>query len=465
MTDYRNENIDPEDFWPDAEKLLDQHFIAKKRQRGIIIFLLAFLIGGSVTSYFYTTTTVNNQAENVDRKNNPVQKIETTTEKNIDHNIFNNINSNKINSTDNPSKIENKKIKTDSQVSSPDLQFNQPKQISNNTTLAVIPESNIQKSNVDLIENKNTISTNKDLKIDIIKSELNTSISFMPEIKTNSLFEKITIDSISGKFNIIKEKQKSRLDLIVYGGGMYLENNLNSESNVTYIQRRNREEQPIIAPNFGASISTGKGKWDLRAGIELSMLGEKINYSPYSDGDYYESYGDWQPTQYSYTDSDSTFIFGNLYINTTIVTINDSTYQIITDTVNGAHYDESVTTGNGINKFYYIELPIELAYTTFHRKWGFGISAGVSPALLISSNGFYLTSDQEGIRKISNREHTQLHLNGRINLELSYSLNEKIRLMIRPNARMNLTNIKDFTQTNHSYFGMGLNVGAIFKIR
>ena len=464
MTDYRNENIDPEDFWPDAEKLLDQHFVAKKRRRGIIIFLIAFLIGGSLTSYFYSTIRVNNQVENLEKKNNPVEKIETAAEKNMDYNIQKNTNNNKISSTNNTSKIENEKVRSNNNVSSSDSKFKKPKQISNNPTLIVANKNNIQNSIVALPENKNTIIPNTILRVDKITSELKSSISFVPTIKTIALFENITLDSISVKFNIKKEKQKRRLDLIIYGGGIYLDNKLNSESNVTYIQRRNREEQPIIAPNFGASVSTGKGKWDLRAGLEFSMLGEKIKYSPFSDGDYYESYGDWQPTQYSYTDSDSTFIFGNLYINTTIVTINDSTYQIVTDTVNGAHYDESITNGNGTNKFYYIELPIELAYTTFNRNWGFGISAGISPAFLIASDGYYLTADQHQIKKISKKDHTQLHLNGRLNLELSYNINEKVKLLFRPNARMNLTKIVDSETVKHNYTSIGFNTGLIYKL-
>jgi hypothetical protein len=471
MTDYRNENIDPEDFWPEAEKLLDQHFKAKKRRRGLIILLITFLIGGSITSYLYNSKIVNtpvensasknDQFENLDLKSKQIENQSTTTENKIDQNKSFSTTDKKSISTTNLSQRNNNKTTNAITVINSDL-------FQNNSNHPTVNKMNVGislNSNSDEVENNNLSSTNSIIKDHLLKGNSNYSISFTPSLNTTSVFENAFGDSISEKVSIESKKQKRRLELTIYGGGICIDNNLNSESNVTYIQRRNREEQPIIAPNFGASISSGKGKWDVRAGIELSMLGEKIKYTPFSDGDYYESYGDWQQTQYSYTDSDSTFIFGNLYINTTIVTVNDSSFIIVTDTVNGAHYDESVTYGNGTNKFYYLELPLEIAYTTYNQNWGFGISAGISPAFLIASDGYYLTSDQNGIKKISNRNHTQLHLNGRLNLELSYNINEKLRLIIRPNARMNLTNIKDFTETNHSYLGLGINAGAIFKIR
>jgi hypothetical protein len=251
----------------------------------------------------------------------------------------------------------------------------------------------------------------------------------------------------------------------VYGGFLNINNTLSGNSTVEYIERRNREGSQIILPNFGASISNGNGKWDFRAGIELSMLGEKVNYSPYSNGDYYKTSGGWQPYQHLVTDSDSTFIFGILFINTSLKLVNDSTYTTKIDTLNGPHYDEKIVLANGVNKSYYLEFPLEASYTHFINRWGFGVSAGISPSMLLSTNGYYLTTDQKTTKQLNKETSTKMFLNGRLNLELSYVVNERLRLMVRPTYRKNLTKVKDGSETKHHYSSYGLNVGALFKIR
>jgi hypothetical protein len=118
-----------------------------------------------------------------------------------------------------------------------------------------------------------------------------------------------------------------------------------------------------------------------------------------------------------------------------------------------------------VNKSYYIEVPLEVAYTTFHNKWGFGISAGISPAYLISTKGYYLTSDQGKVEQLNRETSTQLFLSGRINLELSYLISDRLRLMIRPTARKNLTEIRDGSSTINKFSSVGMNVGVSWKIR
>jgi hypothetical protein len=111
-----------------------------------------------------------------------------------------------------------------------------------------------------------------------------------------------------------------------------------------------------------------------------------------------------------------------------------------------------------------MEFPLEVAYTTFINRWGLGISAGVSPAMLVATNGYYLESDQSDVKKLSTKTSTRLFLNGAVNLELSYLINEKLRVMLRPTSRMNLTEIKDGSGTRHQYRSVGVNAAIVYTL-
>jgi len=499
MNDDKNKPLNPDDYWPEMEQMLDRHFVVRKRRRVLWIALL-LLIGSSalvmqmrkndtaISHEVNTSSSMSNSVASSNASAAATKNTNTPTQEN--NNTVISTSSTSSSSTDSEKRTQEKQPAI---VESKEI--NKIETNSNNATV-VIHHSAINKSSVkdeiDVKDNSSPLSlsikkskTSKHIDSSILfnsaitDNSVNASdnnlegltpataktIPFLSALSANYSITTRPSDTLAGVKTFIPEKKKKRFDLQVYAGTSYIHDELKGNSTINYTERRNREESPVILPHAGASVSTGQGHWDFRAGIELSMLGQKIKYSPFSDGDYYTTRGDWQQYQYTISDSDSTYILGIIFISTHTVVINDSTLITVTDTVRGAHYDASIAEANGVNKSYYIEIPLEAAYTVFKNKWGFGISAGISPAYLISTKGYYLTSDQSKIEKLNKETSTQLFLSGRINLELSYLLSDRLRLMIRPTARKNLTEIRDGSSTLNRYTSVGVNVGAVWKIR
>jgi len=497
MNDDKNKPLNPDDYWPEMEQMLDKHFVAQKRRRVLWIALL-LLIGSSTLFMFLNksgekntsleTITIPQTESTVNTKSTTTtqSKIEDNVSTATESNISSNVSTKTVTTTASPKNTSTEEISTDNKIDvnhTNKITIKHPLAISKKESVNSIKKSKEEKEvrNSSLIvknnENsetnsiaENKITTTKNITSDINKLEVITpasakTIPFLPAISANYSFTTRPSDTIAGVNTFIPAKKKKRFEMQVYAGANYIHDELKGNSTINYTERRNREESPVILPHLGASVSAGQGHWDFRAGIELSMLGQKIKYSPFSDGDVYTTNGDWQQYQYTVSDSDSTYILGIIFISTHQDVINDSTFITVTDTVRGPRYDASIAAANGVNKSYYIEVPLEVAYTAFHNKWGFGISAGISPAYLISTKGYYLTSDQSKIEQLNRETSTQLFLSGRINLELSYLISDRLRLMIRPTARKNLTEIRDGSSTINKFSSVGMNVGVSWKIR
>jgi len=501
MNDDKNKPLNPDDYWPEMEQMLDKHFVAQKRRRVLWIALL-LLIGSSTLFMFLNksgekntsleTITIPQTESTVNTKSTTTtqRKIEDHVSTATESNISSNVSSKSVTTTASSKNTSTEEISTDNKIDDK-INDNHTNNITIKHSLAIskkesikstvkskkekevrnsslIVKNNANNESKSIIENK--FLATKNITLDINKLEVITpasaqTIPFFPAISANYSFTTRPSDTIAGVKTFIPAKKKKRFEMQVYAGANYIHDELKGNSTINYTERRNREESPVVLPHMGASVSAGQGHWDFRAGIELSMLGQKIKYSPFSDGDVYTTSGDWQQYQYTVSDSDSTYILGIIFISTHQVVINDSTFITVIDTVRGPRYDASIAAANGVNKSYYIEVPLEVAYTTFHNKWGFGISAGISPAYLISTKGYYLTSDQSKVEQLNRETSTQLFLSGRINLELSYLISDRLRLMIRPTARKNLTEIRDGSSTINKFSSVGMNVGVSWKIR
>jgi hypothetical protein len=194
------------------------------------------------------------------------------------------------------------------------------------------------------------------------------------------------------------------------------------------------------------------------------VLGQKAEYSPYSNGEYYNSYQEWQPYQYMVSDTDSTYISGILFLQPKSVLIDDSLLVDVTDTMNGSHYDATIRDANGVNKHYVVEIPIVVTYQFSRGRFGAGISAGVAPGMVITSKGNYLRSDESSTTGMKN-ESSQFTFNAMAGVELSYLLTEKMRIILNPTGKFYLTGIKEKYGATHRYNTFGVNVGVLYNIR
>ncbi len=438
MTDDNNKIPNPEEFWPDAEKLLDGHFKAKRRRAAWMVAALLLLITTSVVVMWPrneenqaavesaavdpVVAAVSDVPEGVEPSavsTAPSAVSETTVTRNENNDELNTIN------TTSPGRIvaekpvgaEKPNAVLPVSATTPGIHV-QPVV---STTIQSSAPSTKQPDEVNVSTSINSVATTTP------EVSLPTTIDFLSSLPALSFTSDFTHPEISGMVDVKKKpKSKSTLGIMGYAGVNYVDKVVYSPGNTVYMQRLEEEESATILPYGGIQLSKGAGKFDIRMGIDFSVIGEKVNYSPYKNGTYYNSYLDYDPYTYTVTDTDSAYIFGMLFLNTTTVVYNDSILVTKTDTLDGRHYDATILAANGINRWYLVSLPIEIAYQLKPGRFGVGVNAGIAPGMIVRSEGKYLLKDESGISEISreSKGDFMLHLSG--GLEFSYLLTVRV---------------------------------------
>lgn len=479
MSEYMNNLPDPEEFWPDAEKMLNGHFQAKRRRRAVLWLAVFFLTVSTVfvltredeqvsadRSSAAETLTVSSDYPPVDEKTSAAISENTSAQKTA------------VQEPTTPPDASTNQVATAvagqtsaAQQSSPAKSQHQRKGVyEKNNSDHPIASSQPDRTNAirtaipaAVIKNQESPSSGSALLAETPEQTL-TPIHFL-SAQAISLQQEQSL-SISGKQEVKPlPKLKSKMDLIAYAGMNYVDKLINSPGNTIYMQRREAEESATFLPYLGAQIAKSVSKFEIRAGAEFSVLGERVNYSPYKNGEYYNSYLDWDPYSYTVTDTDSAWIFGMLFLQTNSYQVNDSLQVTVTDTLNGRHYDASILEANGTNRWYLLQFPMEMSYTIMRGRFGIGISGGIAPGLVIGSSGKYLMKDESGVREISreNRGNFMLSVGGGI--EFSYQLGDKCSIMLRPTARYFITPVEEENGASKNYRTIGLQTGIRYRIR
>ena len=481
MSEYMNNLPDPEEFWPEAEKMLNGHFQAKRRRRAALWLAAVLLV---ISTVFVLT----HEEENVSADNSsaaPEQMI--SSENTVAPPASPEANSspssaNRENNTTTPPSQKTKvtpasaeKTNGDGIASNEAEKKQQPVNIVQRTVAgtsgvklpvaikATQPAKETEPSSPVL----NPVAGNplSQQNPTIEKPEVNlSSIAFLPA--KSIMMQQEAHPAISGKQEVKPlPKLKSRYDFIAYAGMNYVDKVINSPGNTIYMQRREAEESATFLPYLGAQIAKSVSKFEIRAGAEFSVLGERVNYSPYKNGEYYNSYLDWDPYSYTVTDTDSAWIFGMLFLQTNSYQVNDSIEVTVTDTLNGRHYDASILSANGTNRWYLIQFPIEFSYSVMRGRFGIGISGGIAPGLVVGSTGKYLLKDESGVREISRAGSGNFMLSAGGGIEFSYQLGDKCSVLLRPNARYFITPVEEENGASKNYRTIGIHAGLRYRIR
>lgn len=486
MKDSKKDQIDPELYWPEAEKLLEQHYTTKRRRRAIV--WMGVVILGLVSVFL-----VNSRKENYSEKSTPVkfEKGENVSMVNGNH---------ETNETETAAPSKDEKINTQpSEISSKPISSNLPKEnsiASTNKEVAVAPtkeklnftnpksllvsaeinsssngnEPKKQTSPIpvvidtkDHLQDVNSIGENSQT----TQSKLNFSdadfIASLPMLKWNGK-EKEEISIIPTNRPLLETKKKAKWDLLVYAGVNGVQKELSGQSNTSYLLRREKEELPTVLPFGGLHLSKSVRNWDFRGGFEFSVIGEQVKYSPYANGEYYNQKEVWESNNYIVTDTDSAYVWGILFLNTSNHLILDSVKVTVTDTLNGTHYNTSIRNANGINRWYIAELPLEILYQVRLKRWGIGVAAGIAPGLVVQSSGYYLKEDESGYTSIKKFNKQQFTLNARAGFEISYLLNTRCRLLLRPSSQYSITKMEAGAKEKQRYQRHGISVGLLYMI-
>ncbi len=477
MKNHEEEKINPEQYWPDAEALLNVHFRTKKRRKIIIWFCILLLtaVGGltvlnigtkhtGVTSALSVTTTFTKEVYQQKEIKAPADETPfnaTTANTSVTSGKKEIAIHKKENNTTTIASVNQKNIKRKKQIIPV---------VFANTSVNIYQVIAETENNHTIVENANEkgedVNTTSSVTTTVrsINNEENdkADIALLSTLPVSLLPQNNIADGVSYK-DSSGTGTKSRWDILFYYGVAQVDKDLGGISDKGYFQRRKEEEKGIILPYSGVQLSKSFNNWDIRAGVELAILGEEVNYTPRSKGNYFLNKEEWQQYQHTVTDTDSAYVFGVLFLNTHNILRTDSILTTKTDTLYGMHDDQSILNANGTNRRYIVEIPVEATYMISRGKFGIGISAGVAPGMVVHSKGNYLLNDESGTASLSEKTTRQFTVNARAGVEFSYLIGSRWRVMLRPSARMYLSNITEVDGASNQYRGVGINAGIIYK--
>ena len=253
----------------------------------------------------------------------------------------------------------------------------------------------------------------------------------------------------------------------IYGGVHSINKNLSGGSEwKNYLQHRKYEEDAILAPSVGVSLAANINSFTVSIGAEYSVYGEKTKYYPYSNQLTITDNSTWNTFIVNYIDTDTAYIFGNQRFIETIMQRTDSNYVFEQDTSEEYKYDQRIAQSNGVNRLYYVEIPLEVSYCLNKGRAGFGLSGGISPALLVQEKGYYIRSDGRGIDALSEmKTFRKFLINGRVSVDVYYRISGRTKLLLRPQFKTNLNSVfKDDFGIKQKYYSTGVLFGVTYML-
>lgn len=502
MKEEHDENMfGPEDSWPGAKQELDRHFRTKRfvfwmtslSIAGILILGTWFLSRNNNTSQTVEKSTSTESAQPTvssrtqteitpDAGSTPRVQTSGTSEdsKTANHssspsaNNFSQTNSNGSNSVKNHESPVQQKSKLQSEESSVTL-------LSSELKAQPVIHSTESKFNAGEPKEISTdISVSENSKTSLLGQDPGNMMTFQEQAKTSPLALIVPLAGkplvtnatslmiVSNQGSILPEPKSSthvEWSANIYGGAHYLWKDIHNAP-VKWMNRRNEEEKNIVLPSMGASLAAAIKSFSFSIGVEYSTWGEKADYSPRSWQEEIQQRGNWQTYLYSAVDTDTAYFSGNQYFLQNTVQRMDSNYITIVDTLYGEKYDASIVAANGINRYWYVEVPVELSYKHSFGKLGLGASAGISPAWLVSKKGNYLKQNMEGVETIQSAGATNaMIVNGRLSLDVYYAILPRLNIVLRPQVKGNLQSVfSSDSGFEQKYKGAGILFGINYKL-
>ena len=464
MKDYRSNIPDPEEAWPAAEAILDGHFRRKKRRRYGFLLLLLLLI--TTAGWLLTDHTTGVPGSITDRK----ESVRTSVIKQAAYNS--------------PERVV---LETGirQQISGQDEYDGQEVEASREIQSVIRQDVRPSRSAIKREENPSSDNSGKTTAIPVTNRQgegisgqtIVSSSNIMKPFITDMEYRQIKISDsliILEDIPLTKIKEENRRQALssrattllhVYGGMAQVSHIVSHPGNSPYANRREKEEGPAMLPSAGLQWVREGRNWGTRLGAELAVMGEKTGYSPYLYGDYTTTTGVWTPANYSVTDTDSAYIYGMLFYNIFNRNVTDSVYTLVTDTLQGMLYEQSVQEGNGINRKYILQFPVEVSCRLAGGRLTFDAILGVTPGINVMSRGRYLTRDERGIYRYEKGNSKQFTLGAGAGLECGYLLNERFRLALRAQYRMQLMPYREENGADLIYRTVGLQGGVMYRLR
>lgn len=107
-------------------------------------------------------------------------------------------------------------------------------------------------------------------------------------------------------------------------------------------------------------------------------------------------------------------------------------------------------------RYRYIEIPIMLGYKYDYKHFGFSLGAGVTYGFKIAEQGKYIDNGTLKTSFFASSPYSQFTTNGIISLGISYSISNKISVIIQPTYK---TNLLELNNLSVSYQNLSLRMG------
>jgi hypothetical protein len=234
-----------------------------------------------------------------------------------------------------------------------------------------------------------------------------------------------------------------------------------------YLLHRKNEEESVILPSLGVSLAAVIKSMTFSVGAEYAVYGERTNYYPYSLQPTYINRSGWQTYLTNYVDTDTAYVTGNQYFLQSIVQRQDSAFVTESDTIEEYKYDQDIASKNGVNRIYYLEIPLEVSYCFTRGRTGFGVSGGVAPAILTVQRGHYLRTDGRGIESMEDiKTFRKFTLNARLSADFYYRFSARGKFVLRPQIRSGLNSIFEKSSgINQRYYSTGVLFGVSYLLK
>lgn len=504
------EKFDINEFWPQAEKMLDRHFRLKRLFR--IIGFSSLVVFSFIAAWIFipstsqkSNTIVQNQMEilnkpNINSPKNNKDNFSTPSNNQSNIDAVESIKNESIKSSKNDyvkpnQESSSKKVTT---LLAPTKTKKNTKEITQNKDIKSNSESNTKKNNYAQIpksvyaESPERKSLNEQKK----ESQRNTTIFASPlnelsQNGTNSPAKETEIAIAKFTFSQMKSlgayplsielsnnpslkneilrntllQNKKLFWSVFFQTGIFntQKSLLGNSTNEEYVNRRKSQEKSNLVYNLGVGTKIWYNKFALNVGVDYSNFSEKTNYENWKYGYNYSQKDIWNFTYNTQTYYDTIYYQGISYNLPYSITKKDSTKTLVVDSAYGKVYSEGNVIANGKTLLSYVEFPLLMEYNFVFHKFSIALQAGISPGLASFRKGYYINPMQDNyILLAESNDFRKWIWNARTGVSINYKIGNGIEVFMQPQYRVNLTSVyKSSFGVSQKYTSIGTSLGLL----
>ncbi len=273
--------------------------------------------------------------------------------------------------------------------------------------------------------------------------------------------------SKGGDFSYVESpmaQSKWKRFLNIQGGAMFITKTLSSSSG-EYRARRLYEERRVWKPVASVNLQFKYGNWGISTGIDYAEYGERTTYQPWKYGfERYEEY-QWNRSTVTQTQNITTYYQGNPYNQVVTSYLKDSSLVINQNVRQTKQLDSTMVQNWQQTQFAYVEIPLMVDYGLTFGKWEAGVQAGGAFGWNTKREGRYLNTSQTGLEDLSRVDYiTPWNLSARAGLRFGYALTPSMSITLNPQWRTQFVSVlASGSGASQRYAAWGIMAGLRFN--